>query len=721
MPRRRLKLGPCPRVTGVVTPIAQRIVVETTVHDVTVSDPYAWLDDLEDPAVVAHLTAETAYADEQTAHLAPLRERIVAEISSRTLQTDLSVPDYDVDGRGRAWWYYVRTVEGADYPAYFRAPAPARDDVPDLGRPIADEQLLIDLNAEAVGHEVFAVGDVDVSPSGDLLLWAVDTSGDEEYTLRFRDLRTGEDLPDVVEAVAGGGWIDDEYVTYTRLDESWRPYLLRRHLLGTDVSRDTDLYQEDDERFWVAAGRSGDDKWLVIDSASKASSEVHLLDVTTPTATPLLVVPRQEGVEYSVEPAGDELYVLHNAAHPDFQLDVAPARPDAWSEWRPVLSGEDGVRLLDVTAYADHLVVHLRRDGLPRVLVLPRAPGGVEAGRLVAATSELETLAAADQLYAADRLRLVRESYVEPAVVLEATWSGDAPRLLKRQPVRPDPDGRPYDPADYVQQLLWATAADGVQVPVSIVSRRDTSWPAPCVLYGYGAYETSLDPGFSIARLSLLDRGVVVAYAHVRGGGELGRSWYLQGRLQAKPTTFSDFVAVGRHLVASGVAAAGRLAARGASAGGLTVGAAMNLAPDLFCAAQIGVGFLDPLTAMLAEDLPLTITERDEWGDPIADPIAFATIAAYSPYGNIGAGRYPDVLATAALNDQRVPASEPAKWVAALRARPDASGQALLRVELGGHAGATGRYQAWRDEAYELAWLLDRLELGPGNDPRASG
>lgn len=694
----------------------------TTVHSVTITDPYAWLDDLDDPTVLAHLEAETIYADEETSHLASLRERIVAEISARTLQTDLSVPDHDVDGSGRAWWYFVRTVEGQDYPSYRRAPAASRDEVPDISSPIPGEEVLIDLNAEAAGHEVFAVGDVDVSPSGDLLLWSSDTSGDELYRAGFRDLTAGEELPDVLDDVASVCWIDDEHVAYTLLDDSWRPHLLRRHTLATPVSDDVDILREDDERFWLSAGRSGDDRWLVIDSASKASSEVHLIDVRTPTATPLLVAPRAEGVEYSVEPAGDLLYVVHNAHHPDFELAVAPALPDRWREWTPVVAGEDGVRLLDVTAYDDHLVIHLRRDGLPRVMVMPRTEDGTAGtGRLVDATADLESVLAADQEYRADRLRLHRESFVDPATVVEAGWDGTGERVLKRQPVLPDPEGRPFRSEDYIQQRLWATGDDGVQIPVSVVSRRDTIWPAPCVLYGYGAYETSLDPGFSVARLSLLDRGVVVAYAHVRGGGELGRAWYTQGRLAAKPTTFADFVAVGRHLVNAGVAAAGRLAARGASAGGLTVGAAINLAPDLFCAAQVGVGFLDPLTAMLAEDLPLTITERDEWGDPVADPAAFATIAGYSPYGNIGAGPYPDILATAALHDQRVSASEPAKWVAALRARPDASGQVLLRVELGGHQGATGRYQAWRDEGYELAWLLDRLGAAPGLPRNTSG
>jgi oligopeptidase B len=255
----------------VPAPTPDRIPTETTIHSVTIVDPYAWLDDLEDPAVVAHLEAETMYADEQTAHLAPLRERIVAEISSRTLQTDLSVPDHDVDSAGRAWWYFARTVEGDDYPSYRRAPAPTRDDVPDIGSPIPGETMLIDLNAEAAGHEVFAVGDVDVSPSGDLLLWSSDTAGEELYRARFRDLTTGDELPDELEDVGGVCWIDDQHVAYTVLDDSWRPYLLRRHTLGTPVSEDVDILREDDERFWLSAGRSGDDRWLVIDSVSKAS------------------------------------------------------------------------------------------------------------------------------------------------------------------------------------------------------------------------------------------------------------------------------------------------------------------------------------------------------------------------------------------------------------------------------------------------------------------
>lgn len=685
-------------------------------------DPYAWLDDLEDPAVLSHLESETAYTDEQTAKLSPLRERIVAEISSRTLQTDLSVPEYDVDTSGRAWWHFARTVEGKDYPMYCRAPAVSRDHVPDLDQPIPDEVLLLDLNQESGGHEVFSVGDVEISPSGDLLLWSCDTGGDERFQVHWRDLTTNQELPDVLDDISSVCWIDDCHVAYTVLDDSWRPHLLRRHAMGTSTSEDVDILVEDDERFWLSAGRSGDDRWLVINSASKASSEVHLLDVHTPTAAPLLVTERIEDVEYSVEPAGEWLFIVHNANHLEFELAAAPAHPARWRKWTTIVPGEDGVRTLDVTAYTDHLVVHQRRSGLPCVLVIERSSDGSPGSWwLVDSSSDLETICADEQHYSSDRLRLHRESYIGPATITEANWDGSCERVLKRQPVLPNPEGKPFQQEDYVQRQLWATADDGERIPVSVVSHKDTPWPAPCLLYGYGAYETSLDPCFSVSRLSLLDRGIVVAYAHVRGGGELGRAWYEQGRLAAKANTFNDFVAVGRHLVDAGVAKPDKLAARGASAGGLTVGAAINLAPDLFCAAQIGVGFLDPLTAMLSEDLPLTITERDEWGDPIADPLAFALIASYSPYENIGEGPYPDVLATAALNDQRVCASEPAKWVAALRARPGACGQVLLRVEMGGHQGATGRYQAWRDEAYELAWLMDRLGSATDLQQTASG
>ncbi len=673
-----------------------------------------------DPAdLLEHLRAENAYADEQTAHLAALRDRIVAEIAARTQQTDMGVPDHDVDRQGRAWWYYTRTTEGASYPAYWRAPALSRDDVPDASRPVPGEQLLLDAEAEATGHGFFALGDLVPSPSGDLLLWSVDVTGDEVYTVRVRDLRTGELLPDRLEEAAGATWISDDHVAYTVLDDAWRPYELRRHRLGTAQTDDAVVLTEDDERFWLGAGLSADERWLVVASASRTTSEMRLLPVEDPEGEPWLVTPRRPGVEYEVEVAGDRLLITHNAGCPDFEVVEAPLAPSTPEEWRTVLPGREGRRVHGVDAYADHVVVSLRDRGLPQVLVCPRAAdGSVLPGTEVPSDEPLVALGAADQDYASDRIRLVRDSFTRPQVVVERPWRGGPEKVVRTQPVQSDPDGRPFDPEAYVSERVCATAPDGTQVPVSLVRRRDTALSAPCVLYAYGAYETAIDPGFSIARLSLLDRGVVMAYAHVRGGGELGRSWYEQGRLLAKPTTFTDLLACAQHLAGT---VASRLVLQGFSAGGLTVGATLNLDPDLFAGVHCGVGFVDPLRSMLDEDLPLTVTERDEWGDPISDADTYAVMSSYSPYQNVRHDPYPPVLATTSLNDQRVSFTEPLKWVAALR-DADPSNVVLLRTELeGGHGGPSGRYAAWRDEAWEQSWLLDRLGLVPGSEPDSSG
>ncbi len=697
------------------------------VHGVRFDDPYQWLRDAEDPQVREHLEAENAYTDEQTEHLEGLRRRIFDEISARTVQTDRSVPDYDVDSTGRAWWYYTRTEEGKSYPRFCRAPAPSPDDVPDASASLPGEVCLLDLEVEATGHAFYAVGDFTVSPDGNTVMWTQDTVGDELYTVRFRDAAARADLPDVIEEVGGACWIDDAHVGYLVCDEAWRPYLLRRRRLGTSPADDVDVYAETDERFWLGADRSADDHWVLIASVSKTSTEFRLLSVDDPTGVPHVVALREPGLEYDVEPAGDRLLILHNADCPDFAVAETSLAATDRSAWRTVLPGVQGVRLTGLDAYATHVVVSRRTDGMPSVLVCPRSSdGSLLPGRAVPRTHELETLASDASIYCSDRLRLVSESFVTPVEVTECAWAGDDPRVLKRQRVLPDPDGRPFDPAEYRQFRTHATALDGTSIPVSVVTRIDVTYPAPTLLYAYGAYETSLDPAFSIPRLSLLDRGVVVAYAHVRGGGELGRTWYEQGRLAAKPTTFTDLISCAQHLVDSRITDPSRLAARGFSAGGLTIGAAVNLAPHLFHAVHVGVGFVDPLTSMLDEDLPLTITEREEWGDPLHDQDAYRTMASYAPYENVTPGHYPAVLATAALQDQRVSFAEPAKWVAALRdAGHGDERPVLLRTELaGGHGGASGRYAAWNDEAFELAWLLDQLEateVRPESDAPGSG
>jgi oligopeptidase B len=692
-------------------------------HGRTLSDPYDWLRDPDDPEVLKHLTAENAYTEAATAHLEPLRQRLFDEISARTEQTDMSVPDHIVDTAGRAWWVYARTAAGADHPTYHRAPAADQDSVPDMSRTVPGEELLLDLNRVAAAHEYTALGDFEISPDGTRLLWSVDTVGDELYTVHVRNLATMIDLESISET-AGACWLGDDHVVWLEPDDALRPWRAWRHLVGADPDADSVLVSEPDERFWLGAGTSRDRNWLILSSVGKTTTQQWLLPLADPAGTPWIVCPRREGLDYDVEPAGDRLFVLHNANVADFEIAQAPLTPAEPTAWHTVVKGVPGQRILGVDAYAGWVVVHRRIDGVPRGLIYPRtatgdlgepAPIGPTDDRVVVTPDDADA-------YDTDRIRIVTESYVMPAQVDELSLDTGSLRTLKRRHILPDPDGRAFRPQHYRQARTAAIAPDGVSVPISLVSAVTTVGPAPCLVYAYGAYETSLDPGFSVSRLSLLDRGVVVAYAHVRGGGEGGRGWYEAGRREHKDTTFTDLTACVAHLVAAGIADPDRIALRGFSAGGLTVGAALNLAPGLVAAAHVGVGFLDPLTDMLDPDLPLTITERDEWGDPLADPEVYERIAAYAPYGNVRAERYPAILATASLHDQRVSYAESAKWVAAIR---DVSVRApgrpvLLKTDLtSGHAGASGRYQGWRDEAYELAWLLDRLGAGQASTPGA--
>lgn len=707
--------GPVPE------PSCQRRTTVRHHHGRRLVDHYDWLRDTDDPDVLAHLAAENDHTEIETSHLAQLRRRLFDEVTARTEQTDMSVPDLTIDSRGRAWWVYARTAEGADHPTYHRAPAGDPDAVPDMSAPVPGEQLLLDVNAEAAGHDYFGLGDFELSPDGDRLLWSADTVGDELYLVHIRELATMADC-DAIPDTAGACWLGERAVAWLEPDDALRPYRVLRHRLGADPDDDVLLVEEHDERFWLGVDTSRDRRYLIVTAASKNATEQSLLDVADESGAPWIVCPRREGLEYDLEPGGDRLFVLHNATCPDFEIAEAPLRASTPDDWRVVVPGIPGRRLLGVDAYARWIVVSRRIDGIPRASVRPRdAQGDLGEEWVVPGDGRLVVVAPDDEdRYDTDRIRVATESYLTPLTISELRLDTGAVRVLKRQRVEPDPEGLPFDPARYIERRTHAPAADGVLVPVSLVSRRDVHLPAPCLVYAYGAYETSLDPGFSVSRLGLLDRGVVVAYAHVRGGGELGRSWSEAGRREHKATTFSDLVACVHHLVATGVAQGDRVALRGFSAGGLTVGAALNLQPGLACAVHVGVGFLDPLTDMLDPDLPLTITERDEWGDPLADPATYDLIAGYAPYGNVRPERYPAVLATGSLHDQRVSCAEPAKWVAALRDTTvrDPERPILLRTELnGGHAGASGRYQAWRDEAYELAWLLDRLGLGEAAAP----
>jgi oligopeptidase B len=697
-------------------PIARRIPTERRHHGDVFIDNYEWMRDKESPELLAHLEAENAYADAQTAELSGLRDRIFGEIQSRTQETDLSVPVREGD-----WWYYTRTVEGQQYGIHCRAPISGDDDWVPPVVPTADgastggltgEQVLLDDNSEADGLDFYSLGSFDVSGDGDTLLYAVDTEGDERYTLRLRDLRSGENLVDEVPGTSAGATFDasGRFVFYTTVDDAWRPDTVWRHEVGTPASADVSVFHEPDERYWVGVGLMRSRRFLEIELGSKITSEAHILDADDPTGEFSVVWPRREGIEYTIEHAvidgEDRLLIVHNDGAVDFEVtDVAAGDPR--SPGRTLVPHRAGTRIESIDAFAGHLVLEYRRDALPRVAVL----------RLDAPDAEFAEVPFAEQLFSVGAggnpdwnqptVRLHYASFVTPSTVNDLDVATGELRLLKQQAVLGG-----YDPARFVQRREWAVAGDGTRIPISLVYCGDLvspGTPAPLVLYGYGSYEHSIDPGFTISRLSLLDRGVVFAVAHVRGGGELGRDWYEQGKTLTKRNTFTDFVAAARHLTDTGVTAADRLVAEGGSAGGLLMGAVANLAPEAFAGILAVVPFVDPLTSILDPSLPLTVIEWDEWGDPLHDAEVYRLMKSYSPYENVRQTEYPRILAVTSINDTRVLYVEPAKWVARLR---EVEASVILKTEMSaGHGGVSGRYESWRKRAFELAWVLDVLGL----------
>jgi oligopeptidase B len=655
-------------------------------------DDWYWLRDRDDPAVRAYLEAENIYAEAVLAPVAELRERIYAEIRGRVQETDDSAPVLHGE-----WGYYARTVEGQQYAMHYRRP-----------RAGGAEQLLLDENALAAGHDYFSLGGFDISPDHRVLAYTTDLSGAERYTLRFRDLDTGADLHDVVDNVTYGLAWDNATCAcfFVRPDDAMRPNEVWCHTLGTPAADDTFVYREDDERFFVDIRRTRSGRFVMIESSSKLTSETWFVSTDEPDRPPTCVAAREHEHEYAVEHhcndrSGDRFLIVTNGdgAH-NFKLVAAPVADPGRANWVDVLAPRDDVRLDAVNAFAEHLVFSERADGLDRLRVR----------RLDDDTDTV--LPASDPVYSmwlgpnpefdGRTVRYGYTSLVAPVTDLDYDSDHDTSTVVRVQPVLGG-----YDANAYTSARLWATAADGVRVPMSVVYRRDVNLDgcAPALLAGYGAYEHSSDPAFRTSRVSLLDRGFVCAIAHVRGGGELGRGWYEGGRLAHKANTFSDFIACAEELIAQGFTAPSRLVARGASAGGLLMGAVANLRPDLFAAIVAEVPFVDVVTTMLDPALPLTITEWEEWGDP-QEPLAYARMKAYSPYDNVDARPYPAMFVTTGLNDPRVQYWEPAKWVAKLRVHSTSDKPILLRTEMGaGHSGPSGRYDAWRDEATILAFV----------------
>jgi oligopeptidase B len=689
-------------------PTARRFDSERTHHGDTVIDEYAWLGDKDDPETIAFLEAENAYTEAMTAGQAELRATIFDEIKARTQETDLSVPS-----RKGGWWYYARTVEGKQYQVYCRRAVRSDDAGPPMtagGGPLEGEEILLDGNELAGDARYFSLGAFDVSPDGRLLAYSTDFAGSERFTMRIKDLVTGEmEADEIPETFYGSAWsADDSALFYLTVDDAWRPYRVWRHIIGTPASADVLVFEESDERFRVGIALTRSERYLLLTVASTLTSEAWLLDATDPAGQFSVVMPRRQGVEYSVEhqtgAVGDRLLILHNDHADNFELSAAPlADPGTWTT---VIAHRDDTRLLGVDAFADYLVVHFRRDGLTGLRVI-RDDGTrheVSFGEPVYQVSP-----GANPEYAASKYRFGYASLATPDSVYDGDLATGELSLLRRKPVLSLPGGRDYDPGDYEQYREWATASDGATVPISLICRKGTprDGSAPLLLYGYGSYEISADPGFSIPRLSLLDRGFSFAIAHVRGGGEMGRRWYDDGKMLRKTNTFTDFVACAEHLVSQGWTAPSRLMARGGSAGGLLMGAVANLAPQEFGGIVAQVPFVDPLTSILDPALPLTVGEWEEWGDPLHDPEVYAYMKAYAPYENITPRRdYPPILAITSLNDTRVLYREPAKWIARLQSAA-AGGPFLLKTEMvAGHGGRSGRYDSWREEALILAWIV---------------
>ena len=788
-------------------PEAKQVPSVRTFHGDTFTDPYEWMRDKDSADLKSYVAAENAYTSARTAGLANLRTTLFDEFRSHVQETDMSVPTR-LDG----YWYYARTQEGKQYGVQCRMPIRGEDDwtppeinANDAPGVIPGEQVILDANTEAEGHDFFQIGGMDISKDGTWLLFGVDTSGDEQYDFRIRNLDTGEQLPDELDGLAAACFTPDgRYVFATLLDDAQRPYAIRRHKVGEPVERDVIVYEEHDEKFWVGIGLSFDERNLVIGTGSKTTTEVLMLPTATPEGEFQAFIPRQEGVEYDVSFAvfehagehGEDLpiaIVYHNLANPNFEIDVidmSAARPPyrigdgvrivqgspygsedgekviAGASAMPVGTPYDdatnpqilrGVRGLAVEGIAMHehfVALSYRANGLPKLAVMskqqaaqdflarrpwqfaevnvPELDGDWDGASddvavnppqlkdFEGSSARLYSIGTAgNPSYEAPRMRYMVTGYTRPGELREFDPRTGEDVLLKRANVLGS-----FDARDYVERRIWVQVRDGEQVPVSLVWRRDcVRGRMPMFVIGYGAYEISSDPAFSVSRLSMLDRGVLYVVPHVRGGGEMGRAWYEMGRRRNKKHTFEDFIDVTAAIQDCGLADRARTVANGGSAGGLLMGAVANMAPERFAGIEADVPFVDALTTILDPTLPLTVTEWDEWGDPLHDAETYRYMKTYTPYENApapgeGGARWPDgtpvtafpkIFVTTSMNDSRVMVVEPLKWVARLQA---AGLDAIIKIEAeAGHGGTSGRYAQWKQICYENAWVLAAMGI----------
>ena len=649
----------------------------------TVSDPYAWLRDKNDSDTLAYLTAENAFATEWFGHHSNDIEQVFQEIKSRVKEDDSTYPV-----QHRSWWYVSRTETGKSYAIHSRGNSPET----------AHQHLLLDENVEASGHEYFSLNAFDVSHNDTFLAWSCDVDGSEMYTIRIRDLNTMKDLPDEIPNTTWGGtaWsADNEWLFYVTPDEAMRPYQVWRHRIGTPTSEDVLVLEDLDERFFVGVGLTRSGQWILIESSSKISSECWVIDAQNPTASPRSLAPRQPDIEYQADHWGDVFAITTNRDALDFKIMTMPVNGGEWTDF---IAHSPSKRITQFDCFEDFAVMQRWENGQQTISVVSR-DGSVSpiAIRDEPHEAELDV----NPNYSTTGIRLSYQSLATPLTTAWFSREDSSITTLKRTQT-------PHCDLDsYVSSRVWVKASDNTSVPVDIVHHRETplDGSAPCLLYAYGAYEVSLPPWFSVARLSLLDRGWVWALAHPRGGGEMGREWYLNGKLDSKRNTFTDTIAVAESLAKSSVCDGKKIVIRGGSAGGLLVGACITMRPDVFRGAIAEVPFVDVVTTMSDPSLPLTVTEWEEWGDPRTEPFA-SYIASYSPYDNTTSVQYPQLYVTAGLNDPRVSFHEPAKWVAKIRHEsPETT--VVFSCEMGaGHGGPSGRYEQWRDEAKTLVFAL---------------
>jgi oligopeptidase B len=687
-----------------------------TFHKIThgrrLDDPYAWLaasnwrEVLRNPKklpsdIAALINAENAYCETVVAPLKDLRQRLVAELRARIKEDDSDVPEPD-----GPYAYYGRFREGAEHSIYCRTP---RDGGP--------ETILLDGEALAQGHAFFDLGETSHSPDHTQLAWSVDDAGSELYAIRTRSLGDGVDRPDVVPDSDGSiVWsADSRSFFYVRIDDNHRTSQVYLHIIGTDTVRDRLIIEEPDGAWFVSLSESRCGRFGVVSIHGHDASECWLIDLRAPEAPPQLVARREEKLRYEVEPHDDRLYILNNAdGADDFRISIAPLADSARANWRDVVPHRSGVMIVGVTVFRNFLVWLTRDNSLPFIRVRDLSTG---AEHSIAFDEEAYALSLDPGLeFETSRLRFSYSSMTTPEEIWDYDMASRTRTLRKRQEI---PSG--HDPEKYVTRRLFATAADGETVPITLLHRADFSPAgvgAPLLLYGYGAYGHALSARFDEDALSLVDRGFVYAIAHVRGGTDKGWRWYEQGKLEHKANSFADFIAVAHHLIAQGYTRSGAIVAQGASAGGMLMGAVANMAPELFAGVIAGVPFVDVLNTMLRDDLPLTPPEWLEWGNPLVDAAIYDRIAGYAPYENVRAQAYPPILCIAGLTDPRVTYWEPLKWAAKLRATMTGGGPVLLHTHMGaGHAGASGRFEALEDTALEFAFALTCVARSTPSNP----